>query len=350
MSTPIRVGLIGFGVAGRVFHAPLLRALPDQYALRAIVTRDEARRAEALASTPGVIVVPTVEALLALHDELDLVVIASPGHLHAEHARAAIDAGLSVVVDKPVAITSREARDMHGRAAERGVQLTVFQNRRWDGDFIALRNELASGRLGDPQRFESHFEWWKPERNESWKSRTPATQGGGLLYDLGAHLIDQALLLFGDAEVEYADLARRAEWRSAEDDATIVLRHTNGVRSQLWMSSVAASFAPRFRVLGSAASFEVYGLDPQESQLAAGLSPTSSGFGERGRGEEPTVGTPDARHAVESRGRYLDFYRELATSLTDGGELPVNVKDSIRVLELIENAHALAIGAPAATA
>ena len=155
------------------------------------------RRAEVLARYPETRVVDNVDALLAL--ELDLVVIGSPPDTHAALAEQFLDAGVAVVVDKPFTVTSAQGRALVDKADRLGVPLTVFQNRRWDGDFLTLRRLLAEDALGEVWRFESRFEWWKPDRGSSWKTSTPVSAGGGILYDLGTHVIDQALRLFGDA-------------------------------------------------------------------------------------------------------------------------------------------------------
>nr|WP_308124916.1 Gfo/Idh/MocA family oxidoreductase [Streptomyces sp. NEAU-YJ-81] len=191
----IRTAIIGFGTAGRVFHAPFIAADPH-YELSAVVTRDEGRRAEVAARYPSARVLPDVDALLASAAEVDLVVIGSPSGTHAELADALLDAGVGVVVDKPFSVTAAEGRALVEKSERLGQPLTVFHNRRWDGDFRTLRGLMERGELGEVWRFESRFEWWKPDRDDSWKTTATTAEGGGILYDLGAHLLDQALLLF----------------------------------------------------------------------------------------------------------------------------------------------------------
>ncbi|GAB1513059.1 Gfo/Idh/MocA family protein [Actinophytocola sp. KF-1] len=331
---PLRTAVVGFGTAGRVFHTPFLDADPD-YALTAVVTGNEQRRAEVLARYPGTEVVDRAGALL--DRELDLVVIGTPPATHAELAHTFLDAGVAVVVDKPFTVTAADGRALVEKAGRLGVPLTVFQNRRWDGDFRTVRRLLADGELGEVWRFESRFEWWKPDRGASWKTATPARAGGGILYDLGTHVIDQALRLFGDAVPVHHELFTRAPGGAAPDDAFVVLRHDSGVVSHLWMNGLAGQAGPRFRVLGSAGGFTKHGLDPQEAALRAGARPTGPDFGREPETAWGRVGLDGATRAVETEpGRYAEFYALLATALRSGGPLPVDPVDAVRVIELIE--------------
>jgi predicted dehydrogenase len=331
-AAPLRAGLVGYGVAGRVFHAPFLAADPA-FELAAVVTSQTERLA---ADHPVATAVPDVDALLA-HPGLDLVVVASPTPLHVAHATAAVDAGIATVVDKPFAPDADAGRALIERAEAAGVPFTVFQNRRWDGDFLTLRRLVAEGALGEVRRFESRFEWWKPSADGSWKSTTGTHEGGGILFDLGAHLIDQALLLFGPARAVHAELHNR-RGAGAEDDAFVVLQHENGATSHLWMSAVAPITGPRFRVLGSRAGFVSWGLDPQEAQLGGGMRP---GDPRLGRANAPARLGTDA-HPDElplTPGDYAGFYRRLARALRDGGPLPVDPRESLAALELIDTIH-----------
>ena len=327
--SPLRTAVVGFGTAGRVFHTPFIAANPD-YELRAVMTR---RRDEVLARYPDTRVAPTVDAVLG--EELDLVVIGSPPATHAELAERFLDAGVAVVVDKPFTVTSAQGRALVERAGRLGVPLTVFQNRRWDGDFLTLRGLLASGELGDVWRFESRFEWWKPDRGASWKTSTPVEEGGGILYDLGTHVIDQAVRLFGAADpVHHEVITRRGV---ADDDAFVVLEHESGVRSHLWMNGLAAQAGPRFRVLGSRAGFTKHGLDPQEAALRDGARPTDPSFGQEPSSAWGMLGVDGSVRTVPTEpGRYAEFYALLAKALRSGGPLPVDPLDSVRVIELVE--------------
>jgi predicted dehydrogenase len=331
---PLRTAVIGFGSAGRVFHTPFIDANPD-YELTAVVTGDEQRRDEVLARYPGTEVVARADALL--DRELDLVVVGSPPQSHAHLAHTFLDAGVAVVVDKPFTVTSAQGRELVEKAGRLGVPLTVFQNRRWDGDFLTVRRLLADGALGAVWRFESRFEWWKPDRSSSWKTETPVTAGGGILHDLGTHIIDQAIRLFGDATPVHRELFTRRPGNAAPDDAFVVLRHESGVVSHLWMNGLAAQAGPRFRVLGSRAGFTKYGRDPQEAALRAGARPTDAGFGQEPETDSGVVGLDGTTQPVPTEpGRYAEFYALLATALRDGTPVPVDPADSVRVIELIE--------------
>lgn len=193
---PLRVGLVGYGLAGSVFHAPLIAAT-DGLVLDTVVTSDEERRAQARAEFPGVRFAASPQELWERADELGLIVIASPNRTHVPIATAALEAGLPVVVDKPIAGTAAEARGLAALAEERGLLLSVFQNRRWDNDFRTLARLLADGELGEVQRFESRFERWRPQPKGGWRESGDPQEIGGLLYDLGSHVVDQALTLFG---------------------------------------------------------------------------------------------------------------------------------------------------------
>jgi scyllo-inositol 2-dehydrogenase (NADP+) len=329
MLKPIRTGVIGFGTAGRVFHTPFIDANPN-YALHVVMT---SRRDEVLARYPGTRVVSHIDALL--DQDLDLVVIGSPPDTHAELADKFLDARVAVVVDKPFTVTSAEGRALVAKADRLGVPLTVFQNRRWDGDFLTLRRLLADGLLGDVWRFESRFEWWKPDRGTSWKTTTPVSGGGGILYDLGTHVIDQAVQLFGAAVPVYHEVLTRKS--VAGDDAFVVLEHESGVRSHLWMNGVTAQVGPRFRVLGSQSGFTKHGLDPQEAALRDGARPTDPSFGHEPETAWGTVGIDGATRAVPTEpGRYAEFYASLAEALLSGAPVPVDPRESLRVIEMIE--------------
>nr|WP_281372887.1 Gfo/Idh/MocA family oxidoreductase [Kineococcus aurantiacus] len=335
----MRTAVVGWGTAGAVFHGPLLAADPE-FTVDVVVTRDPARAAAARAALPGVAVVTSPGEVLARRDELDLVV-ASPPATHVDLATRTLQAGLATVVDKPLAVDAAGARKLLDVAAATRTPLTVFQNRRWDGDFLTLRRLLAEGTLGRVHRFASRFTWWEPAGGKAWKMDAPVADGGGILADLGTHLVDQALQLFGPVDSVTAELDRRRPGPGPEDDAFVALHHRSGVRSHLWMSAVAALPGPRFHVLGERGAFAVDGLDPQEAQLAAGLGPGSAGYGVRtapARG-----GTVDAPAEVPvAPGDYAAFYRGLAGALLRGGPLPVEAADAVAVLDVLDRVRAAA--------
>ncbi|MGW4157915.1 Gfo/Idh/MocA family protein, partial [Micromonospora chersina] len=244
MSTaPLRVGLVGYGLAGSVFHAPLI-ATTEGLALDTVITSNPERQRQARAEHPDVRVAASPDDLLARAGDLDLLVVASPNKTHVPLATAALKAGLPVVVDKPLAGTAAEARELAALAEERGLLLSVFQNRRWDNDFLTLRRLLDDGELGDVWRFESRFERWRPQTKGGWRESGDPAEIGGLLYDLGSHVVDQALVLFGPVTQVYAEAVVRRAGAETDDDTFLALTHANGVRSHLYVSATAAQLGP----------------------------------------------------------------------------------------------------------
>ncbi|MFY1682554.1 Gfo/Idh/MocA family oxidoreductase [Micromonospora sp. WMMD730] len=336
---PLRVGLLGYGVAGRVFHAPLIAATGG-LRLAAVVTADPQRRQQVADEHPDARVVDDAGALWADPDALDLVVVATPNSSHVTHARAALAAGLPVVVDKPLAATSADARALVDEADRRGVALTVFQNRRWDGDFRTVRRLVEAGALGRVTRFESRFERWRPQIRAGWREGGSPADAGGVLYDLGAHLVDQAVQLFGPVDTVYAEVDRRRPGAQVDDDAFVALTHVGGVRSHLWMSAVTAQLGPRLRVLGDRAAYTCHGLDGQEDALRRGGRPDAPGWGEVTPDRYGLLGAgDDLRPTPTEPGRYQDFYAQVEAALRGDGPLPVDPRDAVRTVELIELAH-----------
>lgn len=337
---PLEVALIGFGVAGSLFHAPFIAATPGLRLAR-IVTRDPAKAALARAEYPDAQLCGSADDIWARRDRVDLVVVAAPNSAHVPLATAAIDAGLPVVVDKPLAVSAAEARGLIDRARGRGVMLTVFQNRRYDGDMRTLRALLDTGGIGAPLRFESRFERWRLVPKPGWRESGAPEDGGGLLVDLGSHLIDQALQLFGPASTVYAELDRRRQGVHVDDDAFVAIAHASGVRSHLWMSVLAAQLGPRMRVLCSKGSYVKFGLDGQEDALRAGLRP--AGADDWGTEPEERWGTAgagdDIRRIRTERGDYGLFYAGVEASLRRGVPPPVDPEDSWQALRIIEAAR-----------
>ncbi|MFG1707908.1 Gfo/Idh/MocA family oxidoreductase [Nonomuraea sp. M3C6] len=331
----IRVGLVGYGTAGAFFHAPLIHATPG-LALAAVVTRNPDRQAE-VAEKYGAVGVPDVPELW---DLCDLVVVASPNKTHVTVAAAALTQGLPVVVDKPLARTAEEARDLVRLAKERGLMLTVFQNRRWDGDFRTVRRLVEEGRLGAVLRFESRFERWRPVPKGGWRETGGPEEVAGLLYDLGSHLVDQALQLLGPVREVYCESEVRRPGVASDDDTFVALTHAGGARSHLWMSSVAARLGPRFRVLGSSGAYVKHGMDVQEERLRAGMAPDTPGFGDDEEGRWGVLGTEDDQRAVVTEpGAYLDFYRDVEAALRGSAAPPVDPESAIDTLTVIEAAR-----------
>ena len=337
----IRVGLVGYGTAGACFHAPLLAAV-DGLTVTGVVTSDVERSRQAREELgPQTQVFDTADALLSRSEEYDLVVIAAPNRAHVPLARRALSAGLHVVVDKPLAPTAEEAVQLAELAEERGLLLSVFQNRRLDNDFRTVRALLERGALGDVHRFESRFERWRPTPKGGWRESGDPQEFGGLRYDLGSHLVDQALVLFGPVTSVYAEVDIRRPSAAADDDVFLALTHAGGVRSHLWASALAPQLGPRFRVLGSAAGYVKYGLDPQEAAVRAGARPTPG----RPWGVEPEadwglLGTIEESHPVPSlAGDYPAYYHGIVRALREGTPPEVTAWEAAAALRVLEAAQ-----------
>jgi predicted dehydrogenase len=334
----LRVAIVGYGVAGRFFHAPLIEATAG-LELTHVVTSDPARQRWVAAEHPSARAVASF-AQLWEHPSPDLVVVATPNRSHAEIAAATIERSVPVVVDKPLAVTAAEAQRLVDEADRARVMLTVFQNRRWDTDQLTLRRLISADALGEIRLYESRFERWRPERDPGkWREAAAVAEGGGVLLDLGSHLVDQALTLFGPISHVYAELASHRG--GPDDDAFLALRHESGTISHLRASAVTASPGPRLRVQGSSAAFVVPGLDPQEAALRDGERP--------GRG--PSWGMPEeweyGRLVAGERsvpitpepGAWPAFYAAVRDAADALRPPPVDPRDAVSTLRVIEAAR-----------
>jgi len=339
VSPPIRVALLGYGLAGAVFHAPLIASV-EGLELAAIVTHAEERRARARRDHPNAALLDSPEEVWERVGDLDLVVVAAANRAHVPLARSSIEAGLAVVVDKPLAASAGESRSLVRDARERGVMLTVFQNRRWDGDFLTLRGLLKEGALGEVARFESRFERWRPELSGGWRESGDPQDAGGLLNDLGSHLVDQALFLFGPAAKVYAELDTRRAGAQTDDDSFVALLHESGVRSHLWMSAVAAQLGPRFRVLGSRAAYVKFGIDVQEELLHAGRRPDDPLWGREPEDRWGSLGAGDELRRIPTvPGAYQRFYEGVMLALREDASPPVDPDGVVAGLEVLDAAR-----------
>ncbi|MFA5964377.1 MAG: oxidoreductase [Sphingomonas sp.] len=322
----IGVGLIGYGLGGRAFHAPYVGVTPGM-ALRAVVSRDTAK---VQADLPAMRVVPDVAALLA-SPGIDLVIVSSPDQLHAEHTLAAIAAGKHVLVDKPFATTLAEARRVAAAAEASGRHLTIFHNRRWDADFLTLRRLIAEGALGEIVQLESHFDRWRPTPAPLWKE---SRQGGAWL-DLGPHLVDQALRLFGMPEGITADLATLRDGAPAIDYFHVVLRYP-GRRVILHASKLVAANGLRFAVHGTSGSWIKHGVDPQEKATVGGAVPSGADWGLDPVDGVLTRGDGVATPVTNERGDYRLFWAALATAIHGEGPNPVPPGEALAVMEVLD--------------
>lgn len=329
----LSAGLAGFGPAGRYFHAPLLQAAGINVA--AVVTS----QVEAVKETlPSAAVLQTFEPLLERED-IDLIVIATPTGLHASQAAAALRAGKHVVVDKPLSVTSAEAQALARLASECDRKLAVFQNRRWDSDFLTIRRLIEEQQLGEISAFHARWDRFRPTIVDRWRER--AEPGSGMLYDLGSHLIDQALQLFGRPDWIQADVFTQRAGGVA-DDGFEILMGKGVLRISLGVSSIAASGDWRYRVHGSRAAFFKGGLDPQEDQLRSGMKPDAYDFGIEPAAQQGklVVGADGQARTIESeRGRWRLFYERLCSSIEQGSAVPVSADEARVTLEIIEQAR-----------
>ena len=335
----IRVALIGFGLGGASFHAPLIAATPGMM-LATIVTSNRERVSQARHLYPRARIAPAVQSLWDHAAEHDLVVITTPNRYHASLALEALTAGLPVVVDKPFARTAAEARDVIQLARAKRLPVIPYHNRRWDSEYLTLRRLMGAGVLGRILRFESRLERWRPQLKGGWREHSGAEDAGGLLYDLGTHLIDQALTLFGPVTQVYAESDVRRSGAQTDDDVFVALTHATGVRSHLWSSAVAAHIGPRMRVIGERGAFVKQDVDPQEAALRSGKIPDGPDWGAESAESWGFLTDGVHKHPVESEpGAYQRFYAEISAMLRDAAPPPVNPEDALAGLRIIEAAQ-----------
>ena len=319
-----RVGLVGYGIAGRILHAPLLARAG--FYLVAIVTNDSERRAHAQHDFPEAAVCSTMSELL--NRPLDLVVVASNNNVHGEHVRAALSAAIPTVVDKPVAPSYTEVRELFELSAALNVPLTVFYNRLWDSDFLAIKEH--SSLIAPIFRFESRYERWRPDlAAQSWREQSSESEGGGVLIDLHSHLVASALALFGPATLVHARV--QSLRGGSNDDALLILEHESGVTSVLSASAISGAPGPRLRVQGRNGALTVENVDDQEIYLRAGryAAQASPIFLHRGEIVKELTGVP---------GRWPDFYHQLSEFLDGAAQLPISPEFALSVAYILEEA------------
>jgi len=332
----VRWAVAGYGAGGRVFHAPLVRAAAG-IDLVAVVSTNPSRASEAEAN--GLTAVADLDGLASLG--VEGVTVTTPAGTHVDLAHRALDAGLHVVVDKPFALDAASARSVVEHAERAGRVLSVYQNRRWDGDFLSLRALVDSGELGTVRRLTTRVERFRPEL-PVWLVRAPASEGGGTLVDLGPHLIDQATQLFGPVAEVQARLSRFDPEAGAEDDVVLELEHVCGVLTMVVASLAAAAPAPRFQLNADLGGAIIDGFDVQEEQLVAGGTPDQLG---EDWGREPAGRTLDLHGpaGMERRpllpGRWTTFYPAIARAVRDGEPVPVDPRDAVHTAEIFDAAR-----------
>ncbi|NBE54540.1 Gfo/Idh/MocA family protein [Streptomyces boluensis] len=331
MTTPVRIGLAGYGFGGRYFHAPLLAAAKE-CAFLGVVTTSPERRAQVAAEHGR----PTYASLVELaKDGAEAVAISTPADTHVPLVRQALELGLAVVCDKPFALDAESARETVELAERLAVPLTVYQNRRWDADFRTLRRLVEEGALGTLTRFESRFERFAPVPG-------PPAAGGGTLLDFGSHLVDQALVLSGPVERVYAEIHHVDGTGGLDDDVFVALTHRDGARSQLWGSWRQGAPGPRFRATGTAGTYIVDGPDTQENLLVAGASPATEGdrWGVEPEDQWGQLRRADHREPVASaRGAWDRFYPAFAAAVRGTGPVPVDPWDAVATATVLDAAR-----------
>lgn len=331
MQPTINTGLIGFGLAGSAFHAPIIETTPGLN----LVAINSSRTKQIQSSYPNVQVYQTPQQILQ-DSTIKLVVIASPTSTHYDLIKQALHAGKHVVIDKPFVITSHEAKELITLAKHKNKQLCVYQNRRWDNDFLTIKALIQDKTLGNLYHFESHFDRFRPYiQTEKWREQDQP--GSGLLYDLGAHLIDQALALFGMPHWVQADVSKQRP-NAVVDDYFHIIFGYDQLRVILHSSSVVKASTPRFTLHGDQGSFVKFGLDPQEAALRAELTPENHlQWGVEDEALSGALTTEgDEKKVVSIPGAYPNFYQHVYESITKGKPFPITQKQAVQVIHLIE--------------
>jgi len=327
----LNVALVGYGFVGKVFHASLIANTPG-LRLHSVVSSD-ARKVHADHADVRVV----GDAKVAFADpDIDLVVIAAPNTAHAPLAMAALAQGKHVVVDKPFMVTLEEARQVVAHAARAQRIVSVFQNRRWDADFLTVQKLIAQNALGEVAEFHSHFDRYRPVVADRWRERDQP--GSGVWYDLGPHLLDQALQLFGMPEAISADIALQREGAQTADYFHVLLSYPK-LRVMLHAGALVAAHGLRFAVHGTRGSYLKHGMDPQEQALRDGQVPGQAGWGKDPRPGTLYSGTQDEARpeAVESvPGDYLRYYALLRDAISQDNTPPVTTAQALQVMAMLE--------------
>lgn len=327
----IKTALVGYGSVGEKMHAPLITVCKD-LELVAVVERNQEKSIE---KYPKVQIFKSFEALLS-SDSVDLIVIVTPNEFHFEQAKAALAHGKHVVVDKPVTLDANQALELDRMAKDRNLVLSVFQNRRWDGDFRTIQKLLKEKTLGQIVHFESHFDRFRPNIVDNWREKD--VPGNGITYDLGTHLVDQTILLLGKPKWVYAEILKQRKGALADDFFDITLMY-DGIKARVTASVMMNAVLPKFLVMGDKGSYSKYGLDVQEKAFKAGQIP---------EGEDWGMEQPEAWGKVflenetfpfpTEQGDYRHFYQNVADAISKGSPLSVKMEEAILVLKILEAA------------
>ncbi|EOW9528657.1 oxidoreductase [Bacillus cytotoxicus] len=327
----IGVGIVGFGFSSTTFHIPLLQTI-EEYDIRAIVSSKEEVVKEAL---PNVQVESTIGGLVK-RDDVDLVVVTSPNTTHFPFVKEAIRHGKHVVVEKPFVVSVEEGEELISLAKKHHVILSVYHNRRFDNDFLTIKKLIEEKRIGNIYAYEAHFDRFRPNVRDRWREKN--LPGSGILYDLGSHLIDQALLLFGKPDRIYADVIIQRPGAEIDDYFHLVL-HYGVKRISLHSSSYVKHAGPHFIVHGDKGSIVKYGMDSQEKQLKSGMKPGDIGYGEDQENQCAILETEEKTERIRTEvGCYEQYYKGIRDSIIHGEHPPVTAEDGLEVIRIIESA------------
>jgi predicted dehydrogenase len=330
----LKVGIAGYGLAGRSFHAPILAG--TNFEVTVVLTTNDVRKRHAKEDFPTVKIVSTIEELC--DQDLDLIVIASGNQVHLSQALTAINAGIPTVVDKPMGINVAQTREILDAADSAGVAVTTYFNRKWDSDILTLKRVIRDGQIGRVIRMDSRFERFRPQLNsQSWRENNSPEDGGGLLLDLMPHLISTAIECFGPANLKSSSI--RSVRGGADDDCVLVLAHETGVESILSASAVVGAPGPRLRVIGSEGAFVVNELDAQEALLRAGKAP-KDGKWEEDTSSQAFIHRGDSVEEFKTDpGNYASFYSLVHEAIVNKTAMPISPEEILAVAQIIDKAR-----------
>ena len=328
---PIKTAIIGFGLSGSKFHAPFIQDMKE-FELSAIVVREPEKIRSRVEDVP---VFDSIEKALEELPEIELVIISTPTPTHYALAKTAIMAGKHLIVEKPFVVTVEEGEELIALAKEQNTVLSVYQNRRWDGDYLTVKSLIESGKLGTVHTIEMNWDRYRKEVRDRWKEADIA--GGGVFYDIAPHMLDQALCLWGEPYAIYGNMQKQREGAKATDYFHVVLEYEQGsilIRG----GTLVAAQTPRFAIHGSEGSYIICGHDPQEAQLQAGIMPNDEEYGKRDENRVSIFVKPDGtKEKIEvEKGNYADYFRQVAAAIRDGGVVPVTGEEGLAVIRLIE--------------
>ena len=328
---PIKTAIIGFGLSGSKFHAPFIQDMKE-FELSAIVVREPERIRSQVGDVP---VFDSIEKALEELPEIELVIISTPTPTHYALAKTAIMAGKHLIVEKPFVVTVEEGDELIALAKEHNTVLSVYQNRRWDGDYLTVKSLIDSGKLGTVHTIEMNWDRYRKEVRDRWKEADIA--GGGVFYDIAPHMLDQALYLWGEPYAIYGNMQKQREGAKATDYFHVVLEYEQGsilIRG----GTLVAAQTPRFAIHGSEGSYIICGHDPQEAQLQAGIMPNDEEYGKQDENRVSIFVKPDGtkeKIRVE-KGNYADYFKQVADAIRNGGGVPVTGEEGLAVIRLIE--------------